>query len=409
MNYRAILTVYLKELRDSLRDRRTIISMFVIPTLVIPLVIMGFGAFTTKIVRKARAETPAIMVLGAERSPLIQAALSAHPRFKLVPAKAEFREEISEKRIRAAIEIPDDFDRDLSEGNPSTIKVYTYDGEMRSGFAAGEIERFLRDYREKTIQKRLGERGLSEALLKPFEVSRQNVAPPEKVGGNLIGGVIPYVIILLSFTGAMYPAMDLTAGEKERGTMETLLCSPIGRTEIVLGKFFVVLTAALATVVLSSLASMVTLSLGASLFIGKPSVQAAAAAGATRSALPTIDPVGFFTSLTMVLPIAILFSAVLLTLSLFAKSYKEAQSYVSPLIILVILPAMVALFPGVELNLPLAMVPILNVSLLCKDLVSGVFNWTYIVLIFSSTCLYAGIALALAVKMFNRESVLFRS
>ncbi len=111
----------------------------------------------------------------------------------------------------------------------------------------------------------------------------------------------------------------------------------------------------------------------------------------------------------MVLPIAILFSAVLLTLSLFAKSYKEAQSYVSPLIILVILPAMVALFPGVELNLPLAMVPILNVSLLCKDLVSGVFNWTYIVLIFSSTCLYAGIAPALAVKMFNRESVLFRS
>jgi len=411
MNSHHILTVYFKELRDSLRDRRTIVSMFVIPTVVIPIVILAFGAFTATMVRKARAEIPTVMILGGEDSPTVRAALAAHPRLKVVPGTDDFRARISEKRVRAAVELPRDFDRLLASGEPATVKIYTYEGEMRSGFAAGELDRFFRDFREKTVQVRLDERGIPASILKPFELTRQNVAPPEKVGGNLIGGIIPYVIILLTFTGAMYPAMDLTAGEKERGTLETLLCSPVGRTEIVLGKFFVVLTAALATVVLASLSTLVTFSVSAFVLAKSAATGAAGAAAATmtRTTLPSIDPVGFLVSLAMVVPIAILFAAGLLTLSLFAKSYKEAQSYVSPLIVVIILPAMVALFPGVELNLQLALVPILNVSLVCKELVSGVFHWHYLVLIFVSTCLYAGIALALAVRMFNRESVLFRT
>jgi sodium transport system permease protein len=111
----------------------------------------------------------------------------------------------------------------------------------------------------------------------------------------------------------------------------------------------------------------------------------------------------------MVLPLAVLFSAALMTISLFAKSYKEAQSYVTPLMMVVILPAIAAMLPGVELTSKLALVPILNMSLLCKELVTGTYHWNYIAIIFSSTCVYAAVALFLAVKMFQREDVLFRS
>ena len=114
-----------------------------------------------------------------------------------------------------------------------------------------ELETFFRTLREQTVQDRLAARGLAATFAQPFETKRQNVAAPEKVGGNTLGGIVPYIIIILCFTGAMYPAMDLTAGEKERGTMETLLCSPIPRVDIVLGKFLMVLTSSLAAMTLS--------------------------------------------------------------------------------------------------------------------------------------------------------------
>jgi sodium transport system permease protein len=275
------------------------------------------------------------------------------------------------------------------------------------------LRNFFNEYREKTVTARLVDRGLPATLVRPFEVKTENVAPPEKVGGNIVGGMIPYIFILLCFTGAMYPAMDLTAGEKERGTLETILCSPVARTDLVLGKFLVVLAASLGTVVISLLSMGATFLIGGML-LAKSDVGAAAMAAAKSGAaqgftLPTIDPAGTLMVLAMVLPVAVLFSAILMAVSLFAKSMKEAQSYVSPLIIVVILPAMMGMLPGVELNARLALVPILNLALVSKELVSGVFHWNYIALIFGSTCLYAAVALAACVRMFNREQVLFRT
>jgi sodium transport system permease protein len=113
--------------------------------------------------------------------------------------------------------------------------------------------------------------------------------------------------------------------------------------------------------------------------------------------------------IAMVLPVAVLFSALLLTVALFAKSSKEAQSYTVPLAFVAMLPSVVGILPGIELNAGLALVPLLNLSLVCREMLSGVWHWNYIALIFGSTCLYAAAALALAVRMFNRESVLFRT
>ena len=404
MNGHNIFTVYRKELRDSLRDRRTLIGMIIIPTLMIPGIMAVAVGVSTKMVNKARGEVPTVMVLGGDDSPVLRAALVADPKLHLVRTAANWKQQISDKQLRAAVEIPAGFDAALDRGTPAEVRIYNYDGELRSGFAVGELRNFLNDYREKTVTVRLAGRGLPVALVKPFEVKTQNVAPPEKVGGNMIGGLIPYLFILLCYTGAMYSAMDLTAGEKERGTMETILCSPVARTDLVLGKFLMVLTASLTAALISMISMGITFVVGG-ILMGAPRMTTAAKAGP----LPMLDPAGLLLVLAMVLPVAVLFSAVLLAVSLFAKSIKEASSYVSPMILLIIIPAMMGLMPGVELNARLALVPILNIALVSKELVSGVFHWQYLALIFGSTCVYAAAALAFCVHLFNREEVLFRT
>jgi sodium transport system permease protein len=203
-------------------------------------------------------------------------------------------------------------------------------------------------------------------------------------------------------TGAMYPAIDVTAGEKERGTMETILCCPVGRTDLVLGKFLMVLTASVGTVVLS------LLSMGATLQLAKRVLAGSAPREALQN-IATIDIGGLAGVFLMLLPVAVMLSAALLMVGLFSKSFREAQSYCGPLMLVVIVPAITAMLPGVDLNASLAVVPLMNVSLVCKEMIAGTWHWNYILLIFGSACLYAAAALAAAVWMFHREEVLFRS
>ena len=407
MNWNHIVTVYLKELKDSLRDRRTLISMIVVPTLIIPVIFFGVGTIMTKVIKQTREEGTSLIILGGADSPGVVAALRAEKKFHLVAPAGDYRQLISDKKVRVAVEIPAGFEASLKGGEPKTVTVYHYEGEIKSGFGLGEVEGFFRTLREKTVDTRLADRGLPLSLVKPFEVKRQNVAPPEKVGGNLFGGFVPYLIIILCFSGAMYPAMDLTAGEKERGTMETLLCSPVARVNIVLGKFLMVLTASITTMLLSLLSMGVSAALGLSM-LGGSQMQGAAAKMPEAGTIPLIDPLGLIGVFAMVAPVAVFFSALLLALSLFAKSYKEAQSYVSPLIIVVIMPAVVGMLPGIELSVRTALVPILSLSLVCKEMLSGVWHWNFIALIFASSCVYAAVALGFALKMFNREDVMFR-
>lgn len=410
MSWHHIVTIFLKELRDSLRDRRTLISMIVIPTLVMPGLMFGVGAVMTKVMKQARNEATSLVIVGGADSPNLVQAFRAEKKFRVVESLVDFRELISDKKVRVAVELPAGFEAALRSGEAKTVTIYHYEGEMKSGLGAGEVERFLRAFRERTIAARLAERGLPATLIQPFETKRLNVAPPEKVGGNIVGGIIPYIIIILCFTGAMYPAIDLTAGEKERGTMETLLCSPVHRINIVLGKFLMVMTASLATIALSLTSMSATILLGGGLLGAGQGLRAAGGAQvADTGFIPFISPLGVVGVFVMIAPVAVLFAAVLLAVSLFAKSYKEAQTYVSPLIIVIIMPAVIGMLPGVELGAVTALVPILNLSLVCREMLSGVWHWSYIALIFASTCAYAALALGLAVRMFNREDVIFRA
>jgi sodium transport system permease protein len=403
VSLRNIGIVYRKELVDSLRDRRTLVSMIAVPLLLMPLLTIGMGVLSAKLVGQAMEEAPKVMILGGEDSPRLRAELGKMENVRIVPAQSDYVEEISSKQIRAAVEIPKGFDTKLASGEPMTVKIYMYEGELKSGFGANRLQKFFRDLRDRVIREHLEARRLPESLVRPFDIEQQNVAPAEKVGGAVLGGLVPYFVILLCLTGAMYPAMDLTAGEKERGTIETILCSPVSRTHLVLGKFLMVLTASVATAVLSITSMAVSFGVGKKMLLGT-------ANGAADAALQiTMTAKAVFFVFFMVLPLAVLFSAALLAIALFAKSFKEAQSYISPLMIVVLLPAVAALLPGVELNTTLALVPVLNTSLVSKEIITGTYHWKYIALIFASSCLYAAAALAIAVKLFQREDVLFRS
>jgi sodium transport system permease protein len=401
MNLRNIRVVYRKELMDSLRDRRTVISMIVVPIFLMPVLTIFVGVLSARLIGRALLQVPSVMIIGAENSPRILAELRGLPDVQVVPTTPDYAQQIVDRKIRAAVEIPSDFDAIIARGETAQVRIDMYQGEINSGFGADKLQKFFRDFRERTIRERLDAHHLPENLATPIVVEETNVAPPEKVGGVVLGGLVPYFVIILSLTGTMYPAMDLTVGEKERGTIETILCSPISRTSLVLGKFLMVLTASLST------AALAIASMGLTL----------AAAGKVVGGIGQISDLGLQFQITpkaviwvfvMVVPLAVLFSAALLAISLFAKSFKEAQSYLSPLTILVVAPAIVSILPGVELNARLSLIPILNTSLVSKEIVSGTYHWSYVALIFGSSCVYAAVALWVAIRLFQREDVLFR-
>jgi sodium transport system permease protein len=358
MNLRNVLIVFRKEVRDMLRDKRTLRSMVIIPVIAFPLLFGLIGWAAEKFSSEAGQEASSVMVRGGDDSPKILEALRKSPAIQIVPYQSDARQQVSDKTIRALVEIPDGFDAQA-----------------------------------------LAARGLPASLLEPFTVGAQNIAPSSRVGAALFGGMIPYMIIIFCFTGAMYPAMDLTAGEKERGTMETILSSPVSRTDLVIGKFLTVVMASVVTALISILSLGVTFGMSKGRMFG----------GAGSATQISIDPAAVGAVLVLLLPIAVLFASVLLAVALFAKSYREAQTYVSPTIFLVIAPAIIGTLPGVELNWKTALVPILNTCLVSKEILAGNHPWALMAAVFGMTCLYAALGIVAAVTMFNREDVLFRT
>lgn len=397
MSLRNSWIVYRKELRDMLRDKRTVRSMVILPMVAFPLIFFLIGYIGGQSSSKLNSEVSLVMIHGGEDSPKVVAALRGVSAIRIVPYKDDAKQEISDKSIRALVDIPPGLDAAIGSGHSVTVDIGYYENDARSEIANRKLQKFFDAYKSRIAREALAAHGLPPSLIEPFTVDAENVAPPAKVGAAVFGGLIPYFIIIFCFTGAIYPAMDLTAGEKERGTMETILSSPVSRTDLVLGKFFMVVTASVSTAILS------LFSLGVSFKYFKTSLMAGS------SVKMTIDPSSVVAVIVLVLPLAVLFASGLLAVALLAKTYREAQTYVQPLVFVVIAPAIIGTLPGIDLNGITALVPILNTCMVSKEIISGTYHWGYMVAVFGMTCVYAAIGLAAAVRMFNREDVLFRT
>jgi sodium transport system permease protein len=211
--------------------------------------------------------------------------------------------------------------------------------------------------------------------------------------GKMAGGFLPYIFIAFGFIGCMYPAIDLFTGEKERGTIETLLTTPVARWKILLGKMMVV--------VLSGMLAASCSLLG--LFISIEFLDL----GANKEILEVIHGIlslpFILSMLALLLPLVVFFAGVMIPIAIYAKSFKEAQSIITPLNIIMVLPAMIGFFPGIELDLSTAFIPVINVVLATKELIAGTLSIGYFLSVFSVMLLIAGLAVMLSYRQFGKE------
>jgi sodium transport system permease protein len=384
----SIKFIYLKEMLDLLRDRRALISMVIVPLVVWPLISTGVSFFFSRSAKRAQ-EKQFQLALKQDVSLEGIAGVLELAGFQ-VQRSDDPRRAVENKATDLGVEV-------LGPANNISVKIYADLSQLERQIASGRIERALDQLKTQQIKTELERAGIAERILTPFSVEKVNTAPPQKMSGALIGAVLGYMIVISMITGGMYPGIDLTAGEKERRTIEMLLSSPATREEIVLGKISAVITSTLITSILA------VISLGLSFNLAKM----AGARGLLSSIL--IDRSTLLLIGVVIIPMAIMISAIIIAIATMAKSYKEAQSYLTPLIIIALFPAMVSFLPGIKLSAGLALIPIVNFSQLVKELILGEWSWIGYALTFGSTLVYAGVAFWIAVRVFKNESILFRT
>jgi sodium transport system permease protein len=392
MRLQSIKLIYLKETLDLLRDRRTIISMLLFPLLVIPLIFLGLNYFVFRSINRAQDKQFNIALkqetgLEGITSSLEQAGFNVRPSDN--PRRA-----VENKETELGVDVS-------GETNSPTIRIYADQSQLEAKVASGRIETALNQLKEARIKNELQRAGLPDRVLTPFTVEKVNTAPPQKMSGMFIGTMIGYMFVMFMLMGAMYPAIDMTAGEKERRTMEMLLSSPAGRGEIVLGKILVAITASFTASVLTMI------SFGISFLFGMKEFKSG---GQPQPIMEIpLDAKTFGLIFVSIIPMAVLSATLMVAIATLAKSYKEAQSYISPLLLVAILPAMISLLPGVKLNAGMALIPIVNFSQLIKEIMLGDWTWTGFTLTLISNLIYAAIAFTAAVMVFKNERILFRT
>jgi len=391
MKLRISAAVYQKELLEIFRDRRTMISMVVVPLVAIPLMFNLINRFMSSREKQAEGESITVGVLDESKVPTVLPALKAAGFQPVV--KADLRAAVANKEVAAAVE-------ETETNDPATgkrISIYIDRTRQASDIAGDKIRTALDKLKVDTVRASLRGSGVSEKILTPFSTQRVNVASEKKMSGLIFGSALGYIVILLMFTGAMYPAIDMTAGEKERRTLEAVLCSPAGRNEIVFGKILATSTAAFITALLT---------LGSMAYSFRFAPHASQSQEAFNMAPPEIGSLAM--ALFAVIPTAIMAASIMVAIALFAKSYKEGQSYLTPIVMLAAFPAVVGMLPGLELTPALALIPIFNVCQLIKEIFLGEFSRAAFAVTLGSNLVYAAIAFYIASRIFKSESVLFR-
>jgi sodium transport system permease protein len=474
LSWTNVKLIFLREVRDQLRDRRTLFMIAVLPLLLYPALGIGMMQLTTTF----REQPRTVVVVGArdlpEKPQLLQGGRFAHAWFDDDdnPEKLEVVSDLEEssgedaaspesarratllrhaRAIRAAVEkaerldgkdpaakaerqkvgelfetgrievlviIPDGFGRRLQEFNrrlaeqgsvdesvanyPRPEIIYS-EADEKSHLTYRRVREVFRKWEDSLLEERLVLARLDRKFPHPVDPDPVDVALDEQLAAGLWGKLFPALLVIMAITGAFYPAIDLVAGEKERGTMETLLICPATRTEIVLGKFFTVLMFSCATVVLNMMSLGMT---GRHIASMAPSGKF----GGVDLAFPPFS--SLFWLFVLMLPVAALFSALCLALATFARSSKEGQYYLTPLLMVTLGLTIFCLSPGVDLTPQYSILPVMGVALLLKGLLLSPLHaeslYVYLLPVLLTSIGYSALALWWAIDQFNREEVLFR-
>ncbi|MEO1616002.1 MAG: ABC transporter permease subunit/CPBP intramembrane protease [Planctomycetota bacterium] len=427
----AIWLIYVREMKDQLRDRRTLFTIAVLPMLLYPLV----GMLLLQIAQFTRQNETTVCIIGHENlpeSPPLLVKSEDETRFSSdfgesaeslavvthawddLGGATEAREN-AEKWIRSGkfdvvVLAPESFKEAggkirgaLPEGNASlpNLELMFNVGSDESVVTRGRMSALLTSWRANWINSRLTGVGIDPARLIPFEWTEKNVAPERTREAAFWSKLLPFIMLVWAMTGAFYPAIDLVAGEKERGTLETLLCSPALRSEIVWGKLATVTTFSMSTALLNAGSMLITSTL---VF---QHLNVGGGIGSVGS--PPLVPMLWL--LVALVPLSCLFSALALAVAAMARSSKEGQYYLMPLMMVTLPLVMLPMLPGTKLGIGTSLIPVTGMFLLARSLVEGQFglalSFTPVVFLVTGGCLW--FAARWARRQFENESVLFGS
>ena len=446
MNFRNVQLVYSREMRDQFRDRRTLFLIAVLPLLLYPLLGMSFFQLSQFL----RNNASQVLVLGFEElqasewlPPLVQkdrfasnwfqntdeqqALQLVEPEFlapvenaKPEDALAAARLAVEQNHVQLAVYFPPGFRERLEASRKSLLdrspvvpqatesqfpqpEILFNSANEKSRIAQLRVEAVLRVWQAALTQVNLRDSHVPVEATRPFIVKQQDVAHAQQRQAAIWSKILPFVLFIWALTGAFYPAIDLCAGEKERGTLETLLVSPAERREIVWGKLLTIATFSIITALLNLASLGFTAKFVLSQFHDLVDMP-----GMNSLSLPPL--ISIIWLVVALLPIAAFFSALCLACAAFARSTKEGQYYLMPLLLVIMPLMMLPLSPGVELNLGNSLIPVTGVVLLLRSVIEGQYWQTlpYLLPVVGITLGCCLLAIRWAEDQFNRESVLFR-
>jgi sodium transport system permease protein len=430
MRWSVVRLIAAREIRDQLRDRRTVFLILGLPVLMYPLFI-GVGIW---FVTALKGKELVVGVVGAEHLPKGRPEPAGTPPGREFPGvfdetgqfsaryatdgkgtaplvvnalaaadDAALQGLLSARQADAVVVIDPDAAGKLERGERPVLRVLGRDGEENSKLAVQRATDALRRWAEDVKAVRFARAGLALDFDRPVEIRDPDFEKAELVKAadklrDMLVKVIPFLLVMWMLTGAVYPAIDMTAGEKERGTMETLLISPAERTEIVAGKF-------LATALFGFGTAMWNVALMVAAAAVAPLLAPEVFGGGLIS-LP-----GLAACILVAIPMALLFAAVALSLGVFARSTKEGNYYMVPLFFVALPLSYLSMTPGMELDGTTRWFPVANALLLQQRLMAvrpDPFPWQHVPVVFGVLGVCVALALWSAVRQFHRESVLFR-
>ena len=400
MNKKIVKALYRKEILDILRDKKTILMMIVVPLILYPLIFMFSLYLSSTMLKASTSKSYRVSVQDTENHEALKQFILDKEKdhdyqFIFVDSYAENKE--SEAALRDK-EVDAYLVQSVSENKPYYEICYMA-SETDSQTAAGMLKEMLSDYRNDIRDKFLEAQGLdSKEVMAPINYTLKDYSTKEENAGYIFGYIVPFLLITSILMGAMYPAIDTTAGEKERGTLETLLTLPVKNLELITAKFLATSTVAVAAALLN------LLSMGVMAFYVMGST---AAVGQGMDIHLTSYIPAMLVTMLCVLVFAMFASGVCLIACIYARSFKEAQNYTTPVILIFMMGGMAGMIPSLRLNETTALIPVINITLLIAEVFKMHFELPRIAMVLVSNLAYAGISVVLMARLFSSENILF--
>lgn len=397
MKTNIIAVVLKKELKDMFRDKKTVILSILIPLILFPALLGIMGRTINKSQNEVKNNL-AIEITDKSNSQLGQF-IKSQKNVKIINSK-NYEEDVKSGKALIAIDIPEDFEQSVNVKETTSDITITYDNSsQKSQMALTDITSIIDQYSKTIVAKRLNERKIDTSILTPVNITQKTITKESEGEGKMfLSLLLPLLLVIYCVTGPMGPALDLGAGEKERGTLEPLLTTQADRTSLLWGKFLAITIMGFMTAAASIIGIFIAAKQNNSMFKGM------------SSSGVTIDPaalvvIGLLTVLT-----TMVFGALELSISIYARSFKEAQTYVSPLTIVALIPIYSTyMMDAKNIDMVYFNIPLANVTCIMKEVISGIYNPVHIGITAAWICAYIIISILFARYMFSREEVIFRS